>query len=168
MFGDDPVAGFSGSPAGVGVLTTAIKKHAIPTNSRRQNNQGIPLFLHQKKVRGRAKVQLESAKQRLIYSLLRLNLPLASKAEDPASGLAFQFLADGSAQEYRRQRPKPGLSFPLLAMTQTTSRSGPGILGTRRLGPQLFGPWFYSSCCLVRIQHTMWQEALRGIGGETT
>lgn len=38
--------------------------------------------------------RLELAKRRLVYSLLGLNLPLASRAEDPQRGLAFEFLAD--------------------------------------------------------------------------
>jgi hypothetical protein len=38
--------------------------------------------------------KLETAKRRLIYSLLCLDLPLASKSEDPKRGLAFEFLAD--------------------------------------------------------------------------
>ncbi|MFO0890226.1 MAG: putative zinc-binding peptidase [Isosphaeraceae bacterium] len=38
--------------------------------------------------------KLETAKRRLIYSLLRLRLRLASKFEDPERGLAFEFLAD--------------------------------------------------------------------------
>lgn len=38
--------------------------------------------------------KLEMAKRRLIYSLLRLDLPLVSKDEDPGRGLAFEFLAD--------------------------------------------------------------------------
>jgi len=38
--------------------------------------------------------RLETAKRRLIYSLLCLDLPLASKSEDPKRGLAFEFLAD--------------------------------------------------------------------------
>jgi hypothetical protein len=37
--------------------------------------------------------RLEGAKHRLVYGLLRLGLPVVSKAED-ASGLAFDFLAD--------------------------------------------------------------------------
>ena len=37
--------------------------------------------------------RLEQAKHRMVYGLLRLGLPLVSKAED-ASGLAFDFLAD--------------------------------------------------------------------------
>lgn len=37
---------------------------------------------------------IERAKKRLFYSLLRLGLPLATRAEDPAHGLAFRFLAD--------------------------------------------------------------------------
>jgi hypothetical protein len=38
--------------------------------------------------------RLEVAKRRLVYSLLGLNLPLASKADDAEHGLAFEFLAD--------------------------------------------------------------------------
>lgn len=38
--------------------------------------------------------RLETAKRRLFYSLLRLELPLISKQEDPEAGLAFAFLAD--------------------------------------------------------------------------
>ncbi len=38
--------------------------------------------------------KLETAKHRLFYSLLRLNLPLENRADDPEHGLAFDFLAD--------------------------------------------------------------------------
>jgi hypothetical protein len=38
---------------------------------------------------------IEIAKHRLFYTLLKLKLPLATKAEDP-DGLAFDFLADGA------------------------------------------------------------------------
>ncbi len=37
---------------------------------------------------------LENAKRRLVYTLLSLNLPLATKQEQPQDGLAFEFLAD--------------------------------------------------------------------------
>lgn len=37
---------------------------------------------------------IERAKKRLFYSLLRLELPLATRSEDPAHGLSFRFLAD--------------------------------------------------------------------------
>ena len=37
--------------------------------------------------------KLERAKHRLIYSLLRLELPLADRTEDPDHGLGFEFLA---------------------------------------------------------------------------
>ena len=37
---------------------------------------------------------IERAKKRLFYSLLRLGLPLHTRAEDPIHGLAFRFLAD--------------------------------------------------------------------------
>ncbi len=38
--------------------------------------------------------ELELAKHRLFYTLLKLRLPLATRAEDPAHGLGFDFLAD--------------------------------------------------------------------------
>ena len=38
--------------------------------------------------------RLEMAKRRLVYTLLRLGLPLRNKKEDPENGLAFEFLAD--------------------------------------------------------------------------
>jgi hypothetical protein len=36
----------------------------------------------------------ELAKRRLVYTILRLKLPLSSKTADPANGLAFRFLSD--------------------------------------------------------------------------
>ncbi|MEO1016380.1 MAG: putative zinc-binding metallopeptidase [Pseudomonadota bacterium] len=42
--------------------------------------------------------EFEMAKRRLFYSLLHLNLPLPTTAEDP-SGLAFDFLADPTADD---------------------------------------------------------------------
>ena len=41
--------------------------------------------------------KLEAAKHRLFYTLLRLRLPLDTRAEDPEHGLAFDFLADQPA-----------------------------------------------------------------------
>jgi hypothetical protein len=38
--------------------------------------------------------RIENAKHRLFYSLLRLNLPLENRTDDPQHGLAFDFLAD--------------------------------------------------------------------------
>jgi hypothetical protein len=38
--------------------------------------------------------KIEIAKHRLFYTLLRLRLPLKTKMEDPAHGLAFDFLSD--------------------------------------------------------------------------
>ena len=38
--------------------------------------------------------KIEIAKHRLFYSLLRLRLPMPTRAEDPAEGLAFDFLAE--------------------------------------------------------------------------
>ena len=38
--------------------------------------------------------RLEASKHRVVYALLRLGLPLVSKADDAAKGLAFDFLAE--------------------------------------------------------------------------
>jgi len=38
--------------------------------------------------------KIEIAKRRLVYSLMQLKLPIVSKVEDPAGGLAFEFVAD--------------------------------------------------------------------------
>ena len=38
--------------------------------------------------------KLERAKHHLFYTLLRLNLPLATRAQDQAEGLAFDFLSE--------------------------------------------------------------------------
>jgi len=40
--------------------------------------------------------KIEWAKHRLFYSLLRLKLPLVTKLEEPATGLAFDFLAESA------------------------------------------------------------------------
>src|SRR3954469_8678881 len=40
--------------------------------------------------------KMEIAKRRLLYTLLDLELPVASKTEDPEHGLAFSFLKDDS------------------------------------------------------------------------
>jgi hypothetical protein len=42
---------------------------------------------------------IETAKHRLIYSLLRMKLPLISKNTDEKSGLAFDFIADTSQED---------------------------------------------------------------------
>ncbi len=42
--------------------------------------------------------KLETSKRRLVYSLLRLGLPLVNKQQDPDTGLAFAFLADPNPQ----------------------------------------------------------------------
>lgn len=43
--------------------------------------------------------KIERAKKRLIYSLLRLNLPLATRGQDPVHGLGFRFLAEDITPE---------------------------------------------------------------------
>ncbi|WP_407175131.1 putative zinc-binding metallopeptidase [Bradyrhizobium sp. STM 3562] len=45
--------------------------------------------------------ELEAAKHRLFYSLLRWNLPVRTRAEDPEHGLIFNFLADDPARGQR-------------------------------------------------------------------
>lgn len=43
--------------------------------------------------------RLEAAKHRLVYGLLRLGLPLVGRAEEPETGLAFDFLADSDSSD---------------------------------------------------------------------
>ncbi len=43
--------------------------------------------------------RMESAKRRLLYSLLNLKLPAASRTEDPQRGLAFAFLSDATESD---------------------------------------------------------------------
>jgi hypothetical protein len=43
---------------------------------------------------------LETAKHRLFYALMRLRLPLETRAENPTHGLAFAFLAETPAQPH--------------------------------------------------------------------
>lgn len=43
--------------------------------------------------------KMEAAKHRLIYSLMRLGLPLPNRADDPHEGLVFDFLADPPAPD---------------------------------------------------------------------
>lgn len=43
--------------------------------------------------------RIEVAKHRLFYSLMRWGLPIASRAEAPDTGLAFEFLSDEDADE---------------------------------------------------------------------
>lgn len=45
---------------------------------------------------------IETAKHRLIYSLLRMRLPLVSKTVDEEKGLAFDFIADDGSGENER------------------------------------------------------------------
>ena len=54
--------------------------HLVPDLSRRGNQELWRL--------------MEIAKHRLFYTLLELNLPLITRAEDPAEGLMFEFLED--------------------------------------------------------------------------
>ena len=57
--------------------------HTIPDLSKPRNQQ--------------AWLKLETGKRRLLYNLLSLGLPVASKLENPAHGLAFDFLEDTPA-----------------------------------------------------------------------
>lgn len=43
--------------------------------------------------------KIEAAKHRLVYSLLRLGLPVVSKTEDAGAGLAFDFLAPAPGED---------------------------------------------------------------------
>lgn len=49
-------------------------------------------------------VKMEAAKRRLVYSLLRLKLPVIPKTVDAANGLAFEFLADTATRMSESER----------------------------------------------------------------
>lgn len=49
-------------------------------------------------------VKMETAKRRLVYSLLKLGLPVTSKTVDPGNGLAFAFLADSATPMSESER----------------------------------------------------------------
>ncbi|GAB2769053.1 putative zinc-binding peptidase [Rhabdobacter roseus] len=55
-------------------------------------NRTIPQLSKKKNLKNWRRIEV--AKRRLVYSLLRLKLPLVSKHHDPDHGLAFDFLAD--------------------------------------------------------------------------
>jgi len=57
-----------------------------------QHNEIVPAMHDPQNLR-RWRV-IERAKKRLIYSLLRLRLPLATRQQDPAHGLSFRFLSE--------------------------------------------------------------------------
>lgn len=63
--------------------------------------------------------RLELAKHRLVYSLLRLGLPLVSKFEDPARGLAFAFLRDPAPQFRESSRVVTGHAGGLITVDLT-------------------------------------------------
>jgi hypothetical protein len=60
--------------------------------------------------------RLEAAKHRLVYGLLRLELPLASRVADPQTGLAFDFLADSSGAFQENQQAMTGHSQGLITI----------------------------------------------------
>lgn len=53
---------------------------------------------------------MEKEKRRLVYSLMRLRLPILSKAEHQKSGLSFSFLSDSPAEFSERNRVLTGHS----------------------------------------------------------
>ncbi len=60
--------------------------------------------------------QLEVAKHRLVYSLMRLRLPIVSKERQPDTGLAFDFLADQSLPSGQVQRVMTGHADGLITI----------------------------------------------------
>ena len=56
---------------------------------------------------------IERAKHRLIYALLRFGLPLETRAENPAHGLSFRFLADELGARAGDDRPPERDHHPL-------------------------------------------------------
>jgi hypothetical protein len=60
--------------------------------------------------------RMESAKRRLIYSLINLGLPLLSQQDDPERGLAFDFLADPNPEFGESQQVMTGHANGLITL----------------------------------------------------
>lgn len=65
---------------------------------------------------------VERAKKRLMYALLRLGLPLATRAEDPEHGLAFRFLADAESAPHVMTGHESGIITIALAEADDAER----------------------------------------------
>ena len=48
---------------------------------------------------------IENAKHRLIYQLLRMRLPLVNKQQDEQTGLVFDFMADEKTEDEKGYLP---------------------------------------------------------------
>lgn len=55
--------------------------------------------------------RLETAKRRLVYSLIALGLPIVSKQQDPETGLAFRFLADSTDEDPKSEPVMTGHEY---------------------------------------------------------
>jgi len=64
-----------------------------------RHNGTVPDLSHPTRLAGWR--ELETAKHRLFYSLMRWKLPLKTRAEDPRHGLIFNFLADDPATGHK-------------------------------------------------------------------
>ena len=64
-------------------------------------NRTIPDLAHTDNLKHWQRIEI--AKHRLVYSLMRLGLPIKSKVEDPGRGLAFDFLAPPPGEDGRGQ-----------------------------------------------------------------
>jgi hypothetical protein len=58
--------------------------------------------------------EIEAAKRRLIYGLLKLKLPIVDRYADPVAGLAFQFIEDLSAEQGEFLDPAAGAGSILI------------------------------------------------------
>ena len=79
--------------AGFGACNWLVEAGSGDTYCRacRHNEIVPPMEDAQNLVRGQV---IERAKKRLVYSLLRLRLPLATRTQDPVHGLSFRFLSE--------------------------------------------------------------------------
>lgn len=77
--------------------------------------------------------QLELAKHRLIYGLLRLHLPLSSKGKSPDTGLAFDFLSD-NPMESEERRVRTGHSQGLITINIAEANAAHRELARTQMG----------------------------------
>lgn len=111
---------------------------------------------------------LETAKRRLIYSLLRLGLPVKSKDDDPQKGLAFDFLAAQESDEPVMTGHADGVVTIDLAEADPVAREQMRTDMTEKYRTLLghfrheIGHYYWSDL----VDGTPWQEPCRALFGD--
>ncbi len=121
--------------------------------------------------------RIETAKRRLLYTLLRLGLPLVDRVADPERGLAFEFLADPSAgiefaDDSGAQRVLTGHRAGLITINIAEADPSAREDMRERMGEQyrtLLGHFRHESAHYywdLLIRGSEWEERFRSVFGD--